>query len=52
MKNPPLILVKTWCELLRKNEDPSVREHARKMLLGAFGTEQAIAEFLKANRIL
>ncbi|MBT0587960.1 hypothetical protein [Alteromonas oceanisediminis] len=51
-KEPPLVLVKTWYELLLNAEDDDSRGHAQKMLLGAFGSEQAVAEYLKLHKII
>lgn len=51
-KRPPLVLVKTWYELLVSADDNESRAHAQRMLLGAFGTEQAVAEYLKSHKII
>jgi hypothetical protein len=48
--HPPIILVKTWCQLLRC-EDEEPRESAKTMLFGAFGDMQGVVEFVKANNI-
>ncbi len=51
-KQPPLVLVKTWYELLVSAEDNQSRAHAQRMLLGAFGTEQAVADYLRSHKII
>ena len=52
MRAPPVVLVKTWYELLLKAEDENSKIHARRMLLGAFGTQEAVMEFLKKHKII
>lgn len=47
---PPIILVKTWCQLLRC-EDEEARERPKTMPFGAFGDMQGDVEFVKANNI-
>lgn len=47
---PPIILVQTWCKLL-KVEDERTAIHARKMLLNTFGNMKVVNEFLKRNNI-
>lgn len=49
---PPIVLVKTWFELLKNGGDKELKEHAQKMLLGAFDNKpNAIAEFKKKHNI-
>lgn len=48
--NPPIILVKTWCQLLRC-DDPEPAEHAKEMLLNNFGNMQGAVEFVKKHKI-
>ncbi len=48
---PPVVLVRTWVELIKSNEDEQVRIHATKMLIGAFGDIQTAAAFCKQNDI-
>tara|TARA_B110000211_G_C13818386_1_gene438081 strand:+ start:34 stop:195 length:162 start_codon:yes stop_codon:yes gene_type:complete len=52
IKEPPLVLVRTWYELLSNADDETSKQHAEKMLLGAFETPQAIATYLKKYNIL
>jgi hypothetical protein len=35
---PPIVLVRTWLQLLRADTDEEVRTHARKMLINVFGS--------------
>lgn len=49
--HPPIILVRTWCDLLKNAENKEAKHRAQEMLLGAFGDEQAIIEFLKIHNI-
>tara|TARA_X000000950_G_C13505207_1_gene493453 strand:- start:275 stop:442 length:168 start_codon:yes stop_codon:yes gene_type:complete len=50
-REPPVVLVKTWYQLCQKADDSATRDHAKRMLLGAFGTEQGIQAFLKKHNI-
>ena len=52
MKEPPLVLVKTWYNLLINQQNKVASEHAQNMLLGAFGSEQAVAEYLRKHNII
>lgn len=52
MKEPPLVLVKTWYELLLNAEDKGSKQHAEQMLIGAFGTPEAVAAYLKKHNII
>ena len=51
-KEPPLVLVKTWYELLENAENEESRKHAERMLLGAFGSQQEVADYLKKHKII
>ncbi|PKG96970.1 hypothetical protein [Paraglaciecola sp. MB-3u-78] len=51
-EEPPLVLVQTWYELLLNGEDKQSRRHAEKMLMGAFGTQEAVANYLKKHNII
>lgn len=51
MKTPPLILVKTWYQLLQ-SDDPMLNAKGQAMLLGAFGTMQGVAEHLKKSGLM
>tara|TARA_B100001063_G_C16308654_1_gene331845 strand:+ start:334 stop:495 length:162 start_codon:yes stop_codon:yes gene_type:complete len=46
---PPVVLVKTWLDLMRSKESDTVREHAKEKLLSAFGSVNELAEFIKNN---
>lgn len=48
----PVALVKTWYELLLNAEETEAKNHARDMLLGAFGTEANILAYLKKHKII
>lgn len=50
-EHPPIILVKTWCQLLKNPESKPASERAQQMLLSAFGSEQGIIEFLIKHKI-
>jgi hypothetical protein len=51
-KEPPLVLVITWLDLLKNAEEKSARDRANKMLLGAFGDDMtAIVKFMKKHNI-
>ena len=51
-KEPPLVLVRTWLDLLRNAEEKKVRDRANEMLLGAFGDDmEAIVKFMKKHNI-
>lgn len=52
MKEPPLVLVKTWYELLLNADDKASKQHAEQMLIGAFGTPEAVAAYLKKHNII
>ena len=47
MKEPPMVLVRTWYELLVQKENKEASIHAEQMLMGAFGSQQAIVDYLK-----
>jgi hypothetical protein len=51
LKTPPLILVRTWYQLLQ-SEDPMLNAKGQAMLLGAFGTMQAVADYLKKSGLM
>jgi hypothetical protein len=50
--HPPLILVKTWLDLIKSNEQKEVKEHATRMLLGAFGSLENVASYCKEHGLL
>jgi len=49
-QSPPVILVQTWCSLL-KDENEEVRVHANNMLISAFGNMKAVVDFVERHRI-
>ncbi len=51
-KEPPLVLVITWLEVLRNAEEKMARDRANKMLLGAFGDDmESVVKFMKKHNI-
>lgn len=52
MNNPPATLVKTWYELLVASEDESVKKRAKEMLLGAYGSEEAVVFNLRKLKLI
>ena len=50
-REPPLILVKTWVNILNSNEAREVKDHAERMLTSAFGDIQTAAAFCIKNGI-
>lgn len=48
---PPKTLVMTWLELLKTSDDEEVKLHVTEMLIGAFGSEQGVADYLTKNNI-
>lgn len=52
LKDPPFVLVKTWYDLLTQTECKEASSRAKKMLIATFGSEQAVAEYLKENNII
>jgi hypothetical protein len=51
-KEPPLILVITWLDLLRNAEEKMARDRANKMLLGAFDDDMtAVVKFMKKHNL-
>jgi len=51
-KEPPLVLVRTWLDLLKDAEEKVVRDRANEMLLGAFDNDMtAIVKFMKKHNI-
>lgn len=51
-KEVPLVLVRTWYELIKNGPDNETRMHAQRMLLGAFGTHEEIEKYLKRHNVL
>jgi hypothetical protein len=52
MQEPPLVLVKTWYELLIQTECKEAQSHSEDMLLGSFGSEQAVVDYLKNQNLI
>ena len=52
MNEPPLVLVRTWYELLVQTKEPEAAARAQEMLLSAFGDEHAVAAYLKKHNII
>lgn len=51
-KEPPLVLVITWLEVLRNAEEKMARDRANKMLLGAFDDDMtAVVKFMKKHNL-
>jgi hypothetical protein len=48
---PPKTLVMTWIELLKTSDNEEIKSHASEMLIGAFGSEQCVADYLAKNNI-
>jgi hypothetical protein len=50
-QEPPKVLVETWLQLLKQNDDQELKEHGTNMLLGAFGDMQNVADYVKKHQI-
>lgn len=50
-KEPPAILVKTWLNLARSDEDMEVKIRAINMLKVGIGNEQAVYEYMNKHGI-
>jgi hypothetical protein len=48
---PPKVLVETWLQLLKQDDDKELKEHGKNMLLGTFGNMQCVANYVKKHRI-
>ena len=48
---PPVVLVRTWYQLLSRSEDSEAKDRAVEMLTGAFGDMKTAAEFIKRHKI-
>lgn len=51
MSNPPIVLVKTWCDIINNAEDKDTKEHAQTMILGAFETPVDMMLFLEKHNL-
>ena len=49
-KQPPMVLVQTWLELLKSSE-LAAQQHAQNMLMGAFGDMQTVLSFVIKHNI-
>ena len=44
---PPIVLVRTWLQLLRADTDDEAKIHARKMLNNVFGSVDIAVEYVE-----
>ena len=51
IKEPPVVLVKTWVMLINSKEDKQVREHATNMLISTFGDLATALAFCRKHNI-
>ena len=51
MKQPPLVLVKTWYNLLINQENKEASAHAQNMLLGALVVNKLLLIILESTRL-
>jgi hypothetical protein len=51
VNEPPVVLVKTWISLVMSSEDNTVKQHAKEMLLNAFGDMSAVAVYAEKHQI-
>jgi len=51
VKEPPVVLVKTWYHLLIQGEDKAAKNRAAQMLINAFGDMETAARFIKKHNI-
>lgn len=49
---PPVVLVKSWNSLLKKNKDLEAKERGKNMLIGAFVDMKTVAAYLKEHNIV
>jgi len=50
MRNlPPKVLIKTWYQLLKQNDDKEAKQRAAEMLLSVFGTMDDFAKYIEQN---
>jgi hypothetical protein len=48
---PPKVLVETWLQLLKQDDDKELKEHGKNMLLGTFRNMQCVANYVKKHHI-
>jgi len=51
VKEPPVVLVKTWINLLKQKEDIAAQRRSEQMLMSAFENTEALARYLKKHGI-
>jgi len=47
---PPIVLVKTWLQLVNFNTEPEVRVHSQKMINRNFGSVDLAIAYLEQNQ--
>ena len=50
-KGPPVVLVRTWINLLTSSEEKEVKDRAAEMLLNAFGNMKNAVAFAEKHQI-
>lgn len=50
-QQPPKVLVETWVHLLKQNDDKALKKHGEAMLLGAFGSMEKVADYMKTHNL-
>tara|TARA_B110000211_G_scaffold235034_1_gene308774 strand:- start:15383 stop:15592 length:210 start_codon:yes stop_codon:yes gene_type:complete len=48
---PPIVLVKTWLQLLRADTEIEAKNHAKKMLNNVFGSVDLAIEYIEQNEL-
>lgn len=48
-KLPPQALIDTWVWMVKDGGDEQVRSQAAQNLIGVFGSEQAVIDYLSSN---
>ena len=51
VKEPPVVLVKTWINLLKQKDDIAAQRRSEQMLMSAFENTEALAKYLKKHGI-
>jgi hypothetical protein len=51
-KEPPLVLIETWYQMLIQNECKEAQARAQEMFSNSFVDEQAVLDCLKKHKIL
>jgi len=47
---PPIILVKTWLQLVNFSTEPEVRDHSQKMINRNFGSVDLALTYIEQNQ--